>query len=179
MRFKVHGNKKDVVGIVVQNDDAIVIKAGAPVFLKIDGADDGMDVVSSNNLGAAAEQGFAGIATKDIAVGSYDEPQVFGFFDYARVAVGSRAASSDVWASYPAGALRDMLAVMTGTGHAAGSTQADQCFTRLGAGSAISVSGLWPVILGETYASSTTRASSLGGSSTVSVTLKKVFVRAM
>lgn len=179
MRFKYTGNKKDIAAVVIKNGDTIGIRSGGPVFQKMNATDDGLAVVSGNNLAAAAEQGFFGIAISDIAAGAFGEAQVYGYFDYARVATCTRAASTDVWASYSAGALRDMLKLMTGTGDVAASVSADQCFVRLGAGSALSVSGLWPVILGSSFASSTTQASSLGGSKTVSVSLMKVFVRSM
>lgn len=177
MRFKTTPGKKETVAVFIQNDDSLAIKAGAPVFLKIDGTDDGLDCVSAVSLAAAAQQSFFGIALSDIPAQGKGDCQVFGFMDYARVGTASRAASTDVWASHPAGALRDMLGFATGTGHTA--TQGDQCFTRVGAGSAMSVSGLWPAILGQTYASQTTQASSIGGSSTLSVSLMKVFVRSL
>lgn len=187
MRFKITGNKKDIVGTVVKNADTITIKAGGPVFLKASGTDDGLGVVSANNLAAANQGMFFGLALTDVAVGAFGEAQAFGFMASAVLRVATRAASTDVWASFPAGAVGDNLLPATGTGHAAGSTAADQAL--LNAGS-IAFSLAAHIRLGGTYASATTQASSLsstvsggtvrgGASGTAAFTTIGVFIRSL
>ncbi|SRR6266705_1010695 len=183
MRFKYSGSKKDVGIVTIKNADTITIKGGAPVALAANATDDGLAVVSVNNFAAAKNGFFFGFATSDIAAGSFGEAQVFGYFDYARVRTATRSDSAAVWASYPAGVLGDWLGLCTGTGGAAGSIAADQAVSRLAAGAALSVSGLWPIVLGSAYASATTQASSLAGglitdaSATASISAMKILVR--
>ena len=186
MRFKVTGNKKDIAAVVIKNADTIPIKAGAPVFLKGNGTDDGLAVVSSNNLAAAAQPMFFGLAFADVAVGAFSESQVFGYFEAARLRVTTRAASTDVWASFPAGALGDALLPVTGTGVVAASVSADQALSNSGS-AAFRV--VHRIRLGATYASATTQASSLtaisggtaygGATATAAFTTVKAFLRAM
>ncbi len=185
MRFKSVGTKRDIMAVVIRNADTLTIKSGSPVFLAANGTNDGLAVVSANNLSAALQGNFFGIATADIAANAYGEAQVFGFFDQARVIVATRAASTDVWASMPAGSIGQYLLIGTGTGGVAASVSADQAFTG-GATIAYSLQGAAQVRLMETYASQTTLASSLSGASvigaasgTASYALKKVLVKAM
>lgn len=95
MRFRLHGGKHEHIGLVVRNVDTVVIKKGAPTFLKLDG--DGVGVVSSENLSDEKQNSFFGLATADIAVGYLGEVMAFGFFQEARIVTRTRAASTDNW----------------------------------------------------------------------------------
>lgn len=176
MRFKVAGSKRDVMAVVFRNSDTLTIKAGAPVFLACTGTEDGLRCVSSNNLAAALQGNYFGIAYAAVAANAFGEAQVFGFNDGTRVRVTTRAASTDVWASYPAGGIGDALIPVTGTGTAAGSTDADQAFSNAGS-AAFSVYA--KLRLGVTYASQTTQASSLNASQTASFSSVKTQVHSM
>jgi len=175
MRFKVVGSKRDIMATVIRNSDTISIKAGSPVFLAVTGTEDGLRAVSSNNLAAALQGNFFGFAYADIAVNAFGEAQVCGFNDGIRLRATTRAASTDVWASYPAGGIGDALLPVTGTGTAAGSTDADQGMSNAGSAAA-SIRAL--ARLGQTYASQTTQASSLNASQTASFMTVKAMVHA-
>src|SRR5437867_8575137 len=129
MRFKVAGNKKDIVAVVVKNaETAITISAGAPVFLAVNGTNDGLAVVSPVSITAAKQCTFFGFALTDIAPGQFGESIVFGFYDSARVAVATRSATSADWASFVAGSVGAVLVPGTGTGSAA--SKPDQCMSQ-------------------------------------------------
>lgn len=186
MRFKTTGNKRDIAGVVIKNADTIAILAGAPVFLAGNATDDGLAVVSANNLSAAKQGLFFGIALTAVAVGAFGESCAFGYFDSARLRITTRAASTDVWASFAAGGIGDNLLPGTGTGVIAASVSADQALTN---GGSIALSLAAIARLGQTYASATTQASSLtvisGGTAyglataTAAFTTVKVFVRSL
>lgn len=177
MRFKVVGTKRDIMAAVIKNKDTIIIKRGGPVFYALNGTDDGYAAISANNLAAALQGNFLGVALEDMAVNALaPEVQCFGVNDNTRVRTATRAASTDVWASYAAGAIGDILSPVTGTGHAAGSTEADQAFSN---GGSAAYSVFARVRLAQSYASATTQASSIGGSSTASVSLMKAKITAM
>lgn len=189
MRFKMTGNKRDIVAVVVKNSDtnSLTVKQGSPVILKASGTDDGLAIVSATNVALANLGMFFGIALTDIALNAFGEAQVFGYYDSVRVRVASRAASTDVWASFAAGAVGDGLTLLTGTGGAAASVAADQAVANIGS-VAYTVD---PYIrLGQTYASQTTQASSLsstiaggtvlgGASGTAAYNVYKAFIRAL
>jgi hypothetical protein len=165
------------MAVVFRNSDTLSIKAGSPVFLAVTGTEDGLRCVSSNNLAAALQGNYFGIAYATIAANAFGEAQVFGFNDGTRLRVTTRAvATSDVWASYPAGGIGDQLVPVTGTGFGAGSTDADQGFSNAGS-QAFSV--YCKVRLGQTYASQTTQASSLLLSQTASFLTVKTQVHSM
>jgi len=186
MRFKAVGNKRDVGLVVVKNADTIPIFVGAPVFLAGNGTDDGLAVVSANNLAAASQGMFWGIATSQMAAsGGFGESVVSGYYDSVRLRVTTRATSTDPWVSFPAGAVGDMLLPATGTGTVAGSVSADQAMSNAGS-NAFSLGA--QVRLGGTYASATTQATSatsLSGASfagvssnaTAAFTTVKAFLR--
>lgn len=176
MRFKVVGSKRDVMAVVVKNKDANTIFAGAPLVLQVNGTDDGLAVTTTTNLAAALQSNFFGVAYADIVANAYGEAQVFGFNDATRLRVTTRAASTDVWASYPAGGIGDILELVTGTGTAAASISADQAFSNKGSG-AFSIFAR--ARLGQTYASATTQASSLNASQTASFATVKAMIHAM
>jgi len=171
MNFKQVGNKPDKLSVRIKSDEAsVTIKQGGPVFLKADGTDPGKSVVSAESLAAALQPFFFGFALMDVAVGADADAIAFGMYDYARVLLTSRSATDATWASYSAGALGDIMAINTVAGV--------QAMQRTGAGSA-SVMG-FDVVLGATYASQTTLASSLGiAGSQYWTTQLRVFIRRM
>lgn len=177
MRFKITGSKRDSMAVVIKNKDTIIIKRGAPVFYAVNGTDDGYAVVSANNLAAALQGNFVGFALDEMAVNALaPEAQCFGFSDGIRVQTATRAATTDVWASYAAGSVGDMLSFVTATGPGAGSTNANQCMSNAGSGAN---SIFCRVRLGQSYASATTQASSLNSGETASISLMKAQIRAM
>lgn len=187
MRFKVTGNKKDILAVVVKSDEsALTILQGAPIFLKGDGTDDGLAVISAVNLAAASQGMFFGLATEAIEPGANGEAQVDGYYDYAQLRIATRAASTDPWASYAAGAIGDALdSIATGTGVVAASVSADQALINRGS---VALSAHALIRLGATYASATTQASSLtaisggtargGATATAAFTTVKALLRA-
>jgi len=110
---------------------------------------------------------FCGLATKEIPVGGNGQAMTYGFYQEARIIKMTRAATTDVFASYSAGAIGDILDFLTVTGV--------QALTRSGAGSATNDG--WFAQLMETFVSSTTQASSVNALLTFGDTLK-VFLRA-
>lgn len=176
MRFKVVGSKRDVMAIVIKNKDTNTIFAGAPVVYQVNGTDDGLAVTTVTNLAAALSGNFCGVAYADILANAYGEAQVFGFNDATRLRVTTRAATTDVWASYPAGGIGDAMVLVTGTGTAAASISADQAFSNAGS-AAFTVFAR--ARLGQTYASATTQASSLNASQTASFSSVKAMIHAM
>jgi hypothetical protein len=153
-------------------ETTVTIKKGAPTFYNMNGTNDGIDALSAEAIPAAKHGFFAGIAMQDVEPGRIKEVLTHGTCEYARLLTASRAATTDVWASYPAGVTGDVLSVLSGAGL--------QAFSRAGAASA----GILPwAVLAGTYASATTQASSVGSAnfsaSTWSVSLVKVFIRPM
>lgn len=162
---------KNTRRVTVKNGDAVAIKAGGPVF--IDTAETSLSTlgyhgVASDSLPVAEEGLFLGLATREIPVGEEGEVVAYGMFQEARIIKMTRAATTDVFASYSAGALGDIMDFLTVTGV--------QAMTRSGAGSATQGGDF--VRLMETFASSTTQASGINTLLTFGDTLK-VFVRAI
>lgn len=173
MRFKTVGTKRDIMAVTLKNADTLTIFQGAPVSVAANGTNDGLAGKTYVNLAAAVQGLFFGVALTDIAANAFGEAQMFGFNDVTRVRLTTRAASTDVWASYAAGAVGDILIPVTGTGAVAASVSADQAFSNSGS-NPFTVHAR--VRLGQTYASATTQASSLGGSSTASVSTYKAMI---
>src|SRR3990167_5999862 len=118
------GNKADSIDVNVKNDEATVtIRSGGPCYLQLDAVDDGLAVVSAESLSAHENDLCMGLALGDIAAGDNGKARAFGIHPYGRVVTASRAASSDVWASYPAGVVGDIMSVVTATGTAANAGQ--------------------------------------------------------
>jgi hypothetical protein len=99
MRFKAVGNKSDLIGVVIRNNDTVQINAGVPVVLSLDG--NGVDVVLPSTA-ASAEQTWSqryGVCLRNVAVGYYGEAQVFGFSNDVTVLLTSRAATNASWST--------------------------------------------------------------------------------
>lgn len=182
MRFKSVGNKGDTIAIVIQNNDAaIALKAGAPCFMISDAASaiKGASVKTIEGLAAAEGGLFAGFnlggVNPALAVSEYGESLIYGFYDYARVLLATRSASSANWLSYSAIALGDIMSFVT--------TSGVQAMQRSGAGSA-TVLG-WNVIAAQSIVSASSgsdsadRATAGVGNSTALITQLRVFVRAL
>jgi predicted RecA/RadA family phage recombinase len=155
----------------IHNADAVAIKAGGPVFWDSSAtASDalGFHAVASDSLPAAQEGLFVGLAVREISAGERGSVQCAGFFQEARIIKMTRAATTDIFASYPAGAVGDILDFLTVTGV--------QALTRSGAGSATNDG--WFAMLMETFVSSTTQASGVNTLLTFGDTLK-VFLRSV
>ena len=184
MRFKFVGNKADRAVVVIKNADpnSLAIKVGAPTFFVSDAAapNQGLSVKNTDGLAAAEGGLFAGFnltpsptaGATTLAVGDIGESLVYGIYDYARVLLSTRAASTDVWASYAAIAVGDIMSFVTASGVNA--------VQRSGAGSA-TAQGWW-VNAAQTLVSQTTQASTVAngvGNSTAMVTQLRVMVRAL
>lgn len=168
------GDKPNRARAKVRNaETTITILKGAPMVYNMNGTNDGIDAISVEAVPAAKQGFFAGISLQDILPGKIRESLVHGVCEFARILVASRAATTDAWASYAAGATGDILSFISGAGL--------QAFVRSGAGSASNQ--FWVAQLVGTYASATTQASSVGSgtfsASIWSVTTAKVFIRGL
>lgn len=153
-------------------ETTLTILKGGPTFYNMNGTRDGIDALSAESIPNAKQGFFAGLAMQDITIGKIRECQTSGVCEYGRVVLTSRAATTDVWASYAAGVVGDVLSVHSGAGV--------QALSRTGAASA----GILPVwALGSAYASATTQASSVSsgvfGASLFLVINTKVFIRSL
>jgi len=178
MRFKNVGNKADIIALVVKNNDpnSVVILPGAPVFFNGTGtaAQRGLEVGASDALPNAVHAFFAGfnMLGKSLNIGDFGEVMAYGYFDFARVLLSTRATSTDVWASYAAIALGDIMSFVT--------TSGVQAVQRSGAGSATNIQ--WWMQAAQTLVSFTTQASSVTngiGNSTAMITQLRLQVRAV
>lgn len=99
MRFKAVGNKSDLIGVVIRNNDTVQINAGQPIVLSLDG--NGVDVVFPSTAASAALTWSCryGVCLKNVAVGAYGEAQVFGFTNDVTVLLTSRAATNASWST--------------------------------------------------------------------------------
>ena len=172
MRFQTNGAKGQFLDVLVKSDESsVTIKAGAPVFYKPDSSNvKGLAVVSSEGLTAVLQPFFAGIATQEIAPGKFGNARCYGLMLEARVAKMTRAASTDSWASYPAGAIGDILTPQTLAGVQA-------LLAAAAAGSA--TNNMWNFILAEAFVSTTTLGSSYSSGNLAIVDTLRVFVRTM
>ena len=115
MRFKYTGKGKDDVLVVIKNaETSIAIKSGAPVFLALNGSEDGLQVTSVEAIGEWQYNLFYGFSIQDILPGAVGEALVFGFCPTIRMLLNTRAAITDDWLSYPAGNTGDILFPVTG-----------------------------------------------------------------
>lgn len=167
MRFPTLGDKANFISANVRNDESsATIQPGQPVILAVDGTEDGLAVVLPTSATAARIGAFNfGVATMMIAPATIGEVQLNGMYGRAAIVLQTRAASTDTWASYAAGAIGNVLhpvSVANGLSNVAASTAS------AGAG----------YFLAETYASFTTQASSVGSGLSLS-RASKVFVRVM
>lgn len=99
MRFKQNGNKKDIMAVVVYNNEASAsIPVGAPVCLSFNGTQDGLGVVLPATAADVGQStGAFGAAMGVIPAGQFGEAQVFGAGNVK--VMRTRAASSDTFAA--------------------------------------------------------------------------------
>ncbi len=99
MRFKQNGNKKDIVAVVIYNNESSsALSAGGPVCLSGNGTQDGLGVVLPATAADVGQSTAAmGISLGAYAAGTFGEAQVFGACQ-AKV-MRTRAASSDTFAA--------------------------------------------------------------------------------
>jgi len=99
MRFKQAGNKKDIVAVVVYNNEASsALAIGAPVCLSFNGTQDGLGVVLPATAADVGQStGAFGVSLGAYAAGSYGEAQVFGACNIRLMR--TRAASTDTFAA--------------------------------------------------------------------------------
>ena len=173
MRWQTLGDKPGIAVEQIRSGEAsVTIKKGAPVFLQLSGTENGLRVVSAESLAAALQVSFWGLALTDVVAGALGESILYGYYPFARYIYTTRAASTDVWASYSAGAIGDVLGFRT--------TLGDQCLTRSVAAAATAFQPM--IILAETYASQTTQASSVSATNdtrTASTAAIKVVLRGL
>ena len=96
------GGKSEGMVHVVKNVDTVTIQAGQPCIFIMNGTDDGLAVVASNNAGATAAKialGTAGPAVRNIEPGTMQNVQVYGFNRHTKILRGTRGASTNDWAS--------------------------------------------------------------------------------
>jgi hypothetical protein len=177
MQFKYTGNKGDTALVVIKNNDpnSTVVLQGAPVHFIADAvtAAKGRDVKAQDGRAGAETGFFAGFnISGSLNIGDQGQAFAYGFYDYARVLLSTRATTTDVWASYSAIALGDIMKFIT--------TSGVQAVQRSGAGS--DTNAPWFVLAAATLVSQTTQASSVAngiGNSTAMVTTLRVHVRAL
>ena len=107
MRAKYIGNKADRLIFNTKNAEAsATIALGAPVIFNLSStanADDGLAVVNPSTAGAGAYQLGSGVnCTYNLANNTMGEAIVYGFCASTLVKLGTRATSTDSWASIAA-----------------------------------------------------------------------------
>jgi hypothetical protein len=160
-------DKPERILIQVQNDSANALVVGEPVAFAMDGTDDGLDIHQLSDSTAAKSLFFAGVCTEAIAAGARGKIQAYGVVTKIKFVMGTRAASTDPYASSPAIVLGDVMLPNT----------VANAFSRQAAGLA---SAYMPVCvaIGTTGASASS-ASTTADSSTARTGTIKAFVRAM
>jgi len=105
----------DHVAVRVHNADTVTIPVGAPMVLKMNGTNDGVDVVLPSTSGALnlIIGLLFGVCTKAIAVGGYGEGIVYGLTNSIQLIRQTRASSTNVWASEAARSVGEFLTVDT------------------------------------------------------------------
>ncbi len=181
MRFKQVGNKRDLIAVVIKNNDTVQINAGQPVVIQMDG--DGVDVVLPSTAGALnLVLGLKyGVNLRNAAVGAYSEAIVFGFCNSLTLLRQTRASSTNVWATEAARSIGEMLTVDTVNNLFV--TGGVSTFAVVSASTAAAAQTLTiltgPVILGQTLASYASSASSTADTRTAITASVNAFVRMM
>jgi hypothetical protein len=164
----VTGDKRDVVSVLVRNDESSTISRGTPVVLQLDGTQDGIAVVLPSTAGQLKTTTCSfGIALQDIAAGRYGKAQQFGFCDYVVLQGNTRAASTDSWSTIASGAAGVPLLV---------GTVDDDMYSA----ASIAASAFQPVAaLGASVASSAGSATTTANAATVITRTAKAVLRFM
>jgi len=171
MRFRTVGNKYDAAYIVVHNSlTAKTIPQGAPVFLILNGTNDGLDIRDANAAAGAGQEAVAGIVVTNggIAPLAYGEAQVFGLCQSTRIVTATRTTSTDSYNSFTAILPFDIMAINTLTGVDA--------VSRSAAGSATAI--VHNIINVASYTSTASQSSSFDTTSrTAIIATQKTFLR--
>jgi hypothetical protein len=106
MRFKQNGNKRDLMAVVIYNDEATAtIPVGAPVVLSLSGTQDGLAVVLPSTAGNAKQSTFGyGVSLNSIPPKGFGEAQVFGLCNNVAI-MRTRATSTDPYVTLASGVL--------------------------------------------------------------------------
>ena len=90
------GSKPSLIAVNVHNGDTVAIPQGTPVVLKMNGTNDGLDVVLPSTGGSDAQsyEFFYGVAARTMNVGDYAESFVFGIYNAAVLEIRTRAGTS-------------------------------------------------------------------------------------
>ena len=109
------GTKPDNYRVMVQNVDTVAIPPGTPVFLVLNGTNDGVAVVLPSTGGATKANYFYGVYAEGLAlpVNDYGPAQVWGLFNSAVVIGQTRSASTANWSSLAAFSTGQALSVLT------------------------------------------------------------------
>ena len=195
MRFKQVGNKHDLLGVVIKNNDTVQINVGQPVVLSMDG--DGVDVVlPSTSAAIQLIWGLRyGVCLKNVAVGAYGEAQVFGFSNNLGIILQTRANSGASWSTMGALSVGEWLSVDTVNNYfstmaygvpvgatnagSASTTQAAYTLTMLNPGAMIGQSLTALTIPGGTYILTAGSASSTANTLTAITASIQAFIRMM
>ena len=123
MRFKQVGNKSDLVGVVIRNNDTVTMNPGQPVVLSMDAGGYG----SENNFGGGVDVVLPstagsinliwalryGVNLKSTAINQFGEAQVFGFCNNLAIILMTRANSGASWSTFPNLSIGNYLTVDT------------------------------------------------------------------
>lgn len=152
------------------SETSVTIPAGSPVCFTMSGTNDGglVEAPESATSIAVGTTLLAGVAMRDVPPGETDEFLVSGYIAELRVIRGTRAASTDSYASSPAIVVGDIAYLET---VANGVSRA--------AAAASNSGGAGQFVLLETAASSASAASTTSDTSTARVDTLKGFVRLM
>lgn len=105
MNFKTVGNKRDEQMIVVKNAETVNIPLGTPLVGQFNGTDDGLAVVLPSTAGAAKSNLLPfGVALDNLDPAEINYSLVYGFAQFALVAVASRSATTASWATWASSA---------------------------------------------------------------------------
>lgn len=115
MRIRLSGDKQDYLVARILNSGDETIEQGAPVFQDVS-VGDGLSCKSAESLPDAEHAFQFGLAVNACAVGEFADSIVSGFFDYGRILLRSRAASTDDWPGIDAFSYGAPLGVVTQVG---------------------------------------------------------------
>ena len=154
--------------LAVINAETVSIPSGSVVYYNMNGTRDGADVVLPSTGGVAKNHLIAGITLTDASANEASvRTQAYGFCNRAMIRTGTRAASSDSWATFTSMAIGDVLGVDT----------VNNCLSRAAAGADSNF--LAKAVLCQTVASVAGSASATSDTRTALTTMAKVFLRMM
>ncbi len=148
-------HRETIIGVFKNGEASASLPVGSPVVLSFNGTDDGLAVVlpsTAATASAAKSSGFGAgvvVSANGIAAGAMGDVQTWGLCLNARITAATRSATSAAWVSYASQDTGALLAIETvGNGFSI-------------VGSTVTQQYLPYAVLAQSYASSTTQASSL------------------